>query len=413
MERQERTEVMHSRRNFIEGATAGLVVALARPARVFGANNKIRLGIIGAGARGKEIMQLALSCPDTEIIGIADIYTRRLEEGKKYASNAKTYLDYRHLLEDKSIDAVLIATPQHLHCEHFVASIDAGKHVYQEKTMAFTVEHAKRMRAAYQRAGKRTVQVGFQGCSTGQNADAKEFLKDDTMGKITAIHSHMYRNTPHGHPQWTRPILPDMTEESIIWKSFEGDTAHHDFDPNRYINWRFYWDYSGGNFYENMCHQLAFWYKLMGLKIPTVVYTGGGVYLWKDGREVPDTMSVSMEHQEEILFTWDSGFGNSELGITDHVLGTDGTIINASEMNGPVRYIPQKVNRPDGTELQGQQRTPVNAHMKNFLDCIRSGQEPNAPFDLGFRVSIACRMAVDSYRFRRSLRWDPEKEEIV
>jgi predicted dehydrogenase len=405
---------MPSRRHFIEGAAgAGLAVVLAQPARVLGANNRIRLGIIGAGARGTQIMRLALSCPDTDMVGIADIYTRRLEEGKKHAPNAKTYLDYRHLLEDKSIDAVLIATPQHLHCEHFVASLDAGKHVYQEKTMAFTVEHAKRMRTAYQRAGKRTVQIGFQGCSTGQNADAKDFLKSGTMGKITAIHSHMYRNTPHDHPQWTRPILPNMNQENIIWNAFEGEAAHHNFDPNRYINWRFYWDYSGGNFYENMCHQLAFWYKLMGLKIPAVVYTGGGVYLWKDGREVPDTMSVSMEHEEEILFTWDSGFGNSELGITDHVLGTDGTIVNASEMDGPVRYFPQKVNRPDGKELQGQKRTPITAHMQNFLDCIRSGQEPNAPFDLGFRVSVACRMAVDSYRFRRSLRWDPKKEEIV
>lgn len=403
---------MHSRRNFIEGVAAGVAATLARPSRVLGANDRIRLGIIGPGARGKQIMRQAIGCPNTEMVGIADIYTRRLEEARKYAPDAKTYLDYRHLLEDKSIDAVLIATPQHLHCEHFVASLDAGKHVYQEKTMAFTVEHAKRMRAAFQRAGKRTVQIGHQGCSMGQNADAAEFLKSGNLGKITAIHGHMFRNTPHGHPQWTRPILPDMTTENIIWKSFEGEAAHHEFDPNRYINWRFYWDYSGGNFYENMCHQLAFWYKIMNLQIPAVVYTGGGVYLWKDGREVPDTMSVSMQHPEEILFTWDSGFGNNELGITEDVMGTDGTIANASEMDGPVRYLPQKVNRPGGTEVVGQRKTPESAHMQNFLDCIRSGQEPNAPFELGFRVAIACRMAVDSYRASRPIRWDPKTEQM-
>jgi predicted dehydrogenase len=403
---------MHSRRNFIEGVAAGVAATLARPSRVLGANDRIRLGIIGPGARGKQIMRQAIGCPNTEMVGIADIYTRRLEEARKYAPDAKTYLDYRHLLEDKSIDAVLIATPQHLHCEHFVASLDAGKHVYQEKTMAFTVEHAKRMRAAFQRAGKRTVQIGHQGCSMGQNVDAAEFLKSGNVGKITAIHGHMFRNTPHGHPQWTRPILPDMTTENIIWKSFEGEAAHHEFDPNRYINWRFYWDYSGGNFYENMCHQLAFWYKIMNLQIPAVVYTGGGVYLWKDGREVPDTMSVSMQHPEEILFTWDSGFGNNELGITEDVMGTDGTIANASEMDGPVRYLPQKVNRPGGTEVVGQRKTPESAHMQNFLDCIRSGQEPNAPFELGFRVAIACRMAVDSYRASRPIRWDPKTEQM-
>jgi predicted dehydrogenase len=404
---------MHSRRSFMEGIAAGAAVTALSSSRVLGANERIRIGIIGPGARGKEIMKMALSCPNTEIVGAADVFTRRLEEAKKMAPGAKTYLDYRYLLEDKSIDAVLIATPQHLHCEHFVASLDAGKHVYQEKTLAFTVEHAKRMRAAYQRAGKRTVQVGHQGCSMGQNTDAFEFMATGYVGKITSIHAHMYRNTPHDKPQWTRPILSDMTPENIIWKSFLGEAPPHDFDPNRYINWRFFWDYSGGNFYENMCHQLAFWYKVLNLKIPTATTTVGGIYLWKDGREVPDTMSVNMQHPEELLFTWDSGFGNSALGITEHVLGVDGTIINGSEMDDGIRYQPQKVNRPNGAEIVGRRTTPETAHMQNFLDCVRSGHEPNCPFDLGYRVAIATRMAVDSYRQGRTLKWDASKEEVV
>jgi predicted dehydrogenase len=204
-----------------------------------------------------------------------------------------------------------------------------------------------------------------------------------------------------------------MTAENIIWRSFEGEAQPHAFDPNRYINWRFFWDYSGGNFYENMCHQLAFWYKVLNLQIPAAVTTVGGIYLWKDGREVPDTMSVAMEHPEEFLFTWDSGFGNSELGITEYALGTDGTVINANEMGGPVRYLPQKINRPDGVEVVGQTKTGRNAHMENFIDCIRTGKEPNAPFELGYRVAIATRMAVDSYRQRRTLRWDAKAEQVV
>jgi predicted dehydrogenase len=331
------------------------------------------------------------------------------------APQAKTYLDYHHLLEDKSIDAVLIATPQHLHCEHFVAAIDSGKHVYQEKTMAFTVEHAKRMRAALQRAGKRTVQIGHQGCSMGQIQDAFAFMKTGYVGKIACIHSHMYRPGQHGTGMWTRPIQPDMTAENIVWKLFQGESRAHEFDPNRYLNWRFFWDYSGGNFYENMCHQLAIWYKVLNLQIPTAVTTVGGVYLVKDGREVPDVMSANMQHPEELLFTWDSGFGNGNLGITEHVLGLDGTIINGSEMGAPIRYIPEKRNRPDGVEIEGPTkenlRDGTSAHMRNFFDCIRSGKEPNAPLELGFRVSIACRMAVDSYRLGRTLRWDAKKEE--
>jgi predicted dehydrogenase len=120
-------------------------------------------------------------------------------------------------------------------------------------------------------------------------------------------------------------------------------------------------------------------------------------------------MNVTLEHSEEILFSWDSGFGNNQLGTTEDVLGTDGTISKSQQ----IRYLPQKVNRPDGAEMLGSTRTAPNAHMQNFLDAIRSGQEPNCPFELGFRVSMACRMAVESYRQQRPVRWDAAKEEIV
>jgi predicted dehydrogenase len=400
---------MDSRRKFIGKMASGLATTIAAPGSVLGANERIRLGIIGAGDRGMQIVREAIACPGTEFVAFADIYTRRLEDAKKVAPAAKTYLDHRYLLEDKSIDAVLIATPQHLHCEHFVAALDAGKHVYQEKTMAFTVEHAKKMREAYKKAGKRIVQIGHQSCSFGQVDDAQQFLKTDKLGKITAIHAHMYRNTPHGKPQWSRPVYPDMTPENIIWKSFLGETAKRDFDANRYVNWRFYWDYSGGNVYENMCHQVSFWYKVLNLQIPKAVTMTGGLYLWKDGREVPDTMNVSMVQPEDILFSWDSGFGNNHLGVSEEILGTDGTI---SKTQQSIRYSPQKVNRPDGTDLVGQTKTAPSAHMQNFLDCIRTGKTPNCPFDVGYRVSIACRMAVESYRQGRTIKWDAVKEEL-
>ncbi len=408
---------MDSRRNFIGKVASGVAGALAVPSSVLGANERLRVGIIGAGARGTELVRQAIACPDIEFAAFADIYSRRLEDAKKLAPNAATYYDHRRLLDDKTIDAVIIATPQHLHCEHFTAAIGAGKHVYQEKTMAFSVDHAKRMRAAYQKdAGKHVVQVGHQSCSSGQVVDALEFLQGGkgnnggpNLGRITAIHAHMYRNTPHGKPQWSRPVYPDMTPENILWNSFQGEAAKHDFDANRYINWRFFWDYSGGNVYENMCHQISFWYKTLGLQIPTKVNMTGGIYLWKDGREVPDTMNVSMEHPEDVLVSWDSGFGNDALGVTEDVLGTDGTISKGAQ----IRYRPQKVNRPDGAEVQGKTTASPLAHMQNFFDCVRSGKEPNCPFDVGFRVSVACRMAVESYRQNRAMTWDPKREEIA
>jgi predicted dehydrogenase len=240
-------------------------------------------------------------------------------------------------------------------------------------------------------------------------ADAVNFSKSALVGKVTAIHAHMYRNTPHGKPQWSRPVYPDVTPETVLWKSFLGEAPDREFDANRFINWRFYWDYSGGNVYENMCHQLSFWYKAMGLQIPNSATMTGGVFLWKDGREVPDTMNVSMEHAEELLFSWDSGFGNNHFGSSETVLGTDGTI----EKGQQIRYYPQKVNRPDGAEMMGATKSGNSAHMQNFLDCIQTGKEPNCPFDLGFRVSVACRMAVESFRQGRTVRWDAVEEEIV
>lgn len=400
---------MASRRNFLSTVASGLATSLAAPASVLGSNNRIRVGIIGPGSRGQELMRQALACENVEITAAADVYTRRLEEAKAIAPQAKTFSDYRSILEDPSIDAVLIATPQHLHCEHFVAALEAGKHVYLEKTMAFTVAHAKKMRGAFRRASGRVVQIGHQSCASGMMADALAFLASEPMGKITAIHMTMYRNTPHGCPQWARPVYPDMTPENIVWKAFLGEAPERPFDANRYINWRFFWDYSGGNVYENMCHQIAFWYKALNLSIPRRAATTGGMYLWKDGREVPDTMCVTLEQPEEILISWNSGFGNNHLGSGEDVLGTDGTIQKASQ----IRYTPQRVNVRDRAERLGTSRAPQHALMEDFFRCILNDGEPACPFDLGFRVSIACRMAVESYRQGRSVAWNEQLEEIV
>jgi len=400
---------MSSRRTFL-GQVATGIGGLAIPAAVLGANDRLRFGIIGYGARGQDIVRDALNCPNTEFTAVCDIYTVQREKAKSLAPSIKTFIDHRLMLEQKDLDFVLIATPQHLHCEHFVDSIQAGKHVYQEKTMAFTVAHAKRMRAAYEPVkSKQIVQVGHQGCSSGHVADAESFLAGGKLGKITGIDAAMYRNTPHGKPQWSRPIRPDMTPENIVWSKFLGEAPQIPFDANRYENWRFFWDYSGGNVYENMCHQVAFWYKVLDLRIPQAVTMTGGLYLWKDGRQVPDTMSVSMVQPEEMLFSWVSGFGNANLGVTEQVLGSDGTIARGMQ----IRYVPEKVNRPDGEALIGQTPTARSAHMQNFVDAIRDGKEVNCSFDLGYRVAIACRMAVESYRQGRTMRWDASAQEIV
>jgi predicted dehydrogenase len=397
---------MQTRRNFIGNVATSLAGSIAT-GRVLSANERLRVGVIGVGDRGTQLTREAMSSPGVEVAAFADVYARRLGDAAKLAHGAQTTDDYRRLLDDNSIDAVIIATPQHLHADCFIAAMNAGKHVYIEKAMAFTAAQAKQMRTAYQRAA-RTVQVGHQHCSHGHVTDASNYLASGIVGQVTAIRATMYRNTPHGKPQWTRPVYPDMTPETIAWNAFLGPAPARDFDPDRYINWRLFYDYSGGNVHESLSQQLAFWYKVMALEIPSAVTMTGGIYRWQDGREVPDQMSVVMQH-EKVYFSWESGFGNNHPGVNEDVLGTDGTIARGQQL----RYFPQKVNRPDGVEMMGQTNTLPRAHMENFFEAIRTGKQPNCPFEIGYRVSIACAMAIESLYSGRTVQWDPVAEEIV
>jgi predicted dehydrogenase len=416
---------MSNRREFILAGTASLAAGglyqssgLYASSRVLGANDRIRFGLIGCGGRGQAIFRAAIKAPNTEAVAVADIYTRRLEEAKRIAPGVKTYSDFRRLLDDKSIDAVLIATPQHQHALNFVPAIQAGKDVYQEKTMAFNPDHARRMRHAFL-ASNRVVQVGIQSTSSPALARARELVSTGPMGKITAIHSHMYRNSPYGG--WKRQIPEDCNPEHIDWKAFEGEAAYHPFDPNRVINWRFYWDYSGGNIFENMVHQVGFWFKAMDLQIPERVTMSGGNY-FSPGMQPPDTMDVSMALPEKILFTWNSGFGSSYYGEDEFVLGTEGTVVRNGDTEG-VTYIPSK-SRSDAKAARASGEgsgaadivgggDETDMHMRNFLDCVRNRKEPDCPFEIGFRSAIACQMAVASYRQGREVRWDAETEQIV
>src|SRR5208283_4750407 len=294
---------MSSRRAFIQKALGGSAALAAHglfpSSRVLGANDRIRIGLIGAGGRGTQIFKAALKCPNVEGVAVADVYTRRLDELKERVPTIKTYSDFRKLLDDKSLDAVLIATPQHLHALNFVPAIQAGKDVYQEKTMAFNPDHAKRMRKALEGSG-RVVQVGIQSTSSSAVAQVREYLQPEHIGQITQLHTFHYRNAPYGG--WKRPVPADCDLQHVDWKAFEGEAKEHPFDPNRLINWRFFWEYSGGNVFENMVHQVGFWYKLLDLKIPQKVTMVGANYLSPD-MQVPDTMDVSMIQQEKILFT--------------------------------------------------------------------------------------------------------------
>lgn len=385
---------------------------------VLGANNRIRIGLIGAGSRGREIFRAALRCPDVEAVTVADVYSRRLDEVKSLAPGVKTTRNFRELLDDKSIDAVLIATPQHQYALNFVPAIQAGKDVYQEKTMAFNPDHARRMRAAWSGSG-RIVQIGMQMNSGPGIAKVRELATPERIGTITAIQAHHFRSAAYGG--WLREIPADCDVDHIDWAMFQGEASSHPFDPQRYMNWRFYWDYSGGNVFENMVHQLGFWHQTLGLNIPESV-TMTGANLLSPKMQVPDTMNVTMNHGGKILFTWSSMFSNAFYGEThDYLFGTHGTVLH--DESEEVAYFPPgkeitSENKTKGGQIPSDQRSAgykdsTSRHMQNFFDCVRSRQEPICPFELGFRTAITCQMAIASHRQKRSVGWDVEKQDIV
>ena len=264
------------------------------------------------------------------------------------------------------------------------------------------------------------VQVGVQSVSGKAFARVRELAAPDRMGTITAVHTHHYRNRPYGG--WKRSIPPDCNLEHVAWKEFQGEAAPHDFDPQRFINWRFFWDYSGGNVFENMVHQVAFWYKALGLKIPRRVTMAGYNYL-SPGMEVPDTMDVSMDQPENLLFTWNSAFGNNYFGEDgyDFALGNKGTVIRVLDK---VTFQPQENHSTQKAEtpgsvggepdiVGGSDDDDTQTHMRNFFDCVRSRKEPSCTFELGFNSAIACQMAIASLRQGRTVQWDPDKMDIV
>jgi predicted dehydrogenase len=348
-------------------------------------------------------------------VAAADVYTHRLDAIKQVAANLTTHTDFRRLLDDKSIDAVLIATPQHQHALNFVPAIQAGKDVYQEKTMAFTPEHAKRMRQAYEGSG-RVVQIGIQSTSGPGFAQAKQFATPERLGVITLVHAHHYRNAPYGG--WKRRIPADCDPQHVDWSGFQGEATPRPFSSDRVINWRLYWDYSGGNVFENMVHQVGFWYKVLDLQIPEQETMTGANFL-SPHMEPPDTMDVSMR-LPNLLFTWNSAFGNRHYGETDDVVGgTKGTLVR--HQDGAVRYIPDRRttsgneetrSRPSRVETASDAEE-TQAHLQNFLNCVRSREQPNCPFEIGFRSAITCQLAIASYRQGRTVRWDASREEIV
>jgi predicted dehydrogenase len=393
-----------TRRDFLQQAGLGAAAFLVYPpATVLGSNDRLRVGMIGVGNRGQDLLQEVVAVRGVQLVAIADIYSRRRDEARKLAPGIETFDDHRRLLDRKDIEAVIVASPLHSHARHFLDALSAGKDLYAEKTMTWSIPEAEQCLAAAKDSG-RVVQIGLQFQSSGALADARTWIRDGMVGKVSQVESWMSRNTRHGQGQWVRPVPADCTPQNVNWNAFLNGRPDRPFDPYRVINWRLFWEFSGGNVTENMVHQMAWIMTALNLPVPAAAYMSGGVFSEKDGREVPDTIAVTLDFPNDMVVTWQSTFSNSHYGLGERILGSDGTIehgwAKSDMVNGEegefVRYAPERANRPSAAALTG--KTKDQDHMSNWIECIRTRKTPNAPAEIGYRSAIAAHMANLSYR---------------
>src|SRR5438093_552371 len=312
-----------TRRRFIHSGaalTAAAQVSKSSP------NGKISVGMIGTGARAQELMQVILKLPqEAEIVGVVDAYKGRVERDiERTSRRAKAYASYHDLLAQKSIDAVVVATPDHWHRRIIMDAIAADKDVYSEKPMTYrSSEGVEIVNAA--RAAGRIVQVGSQGVSSDSDRKAKDLILSGKLGKVTMIRASYNRNTASG--AWIYPIPPDASPKTVDWEMFLGPAPKRPFSLERFFRWRCYEDYSGGIATDLFVHLCTTIHYLMDAKMPSSVMAMGQLYRWKESRDVPDTINALLQYPEGFAVNLGSSFNNqfsSEAGF--QVLGTEGTL---------------------------------------------------------------------------------------
>lgn len=424
-----------SRRGFFKRAGIGgaLLSTPSAFARVLGANDRLNIGFIGVGGRGGWLMDLVLKHkqqhPDVEIVAVCDVYQKRLAAASKKAGGAKMYVHHQELLERSDIDAVFVATPDHWHAPATLLAMEKGKDVYVEKPMTHTVEEAKVV-AHKAKELNRIVQVGVQGTSWTRWQKIKEIVESGRIGKVVAVQGTYSRNDPQG--DWNWPIDaaagPDgKGEDRIDWAQWLGDAPAREFDADRFFRFRKYWDYSGGIATDLHYHIAAPFHVALPNEHPTRVTGMGGIWVYKDGREVPDTFLTAADYPSNYSMTIQSSQVN-ENGPVMLLRGTEATIHLGDEWEGPqgrqrnyAQIVPESPFAEQFKKKFGTEEIRVDnvgnegdlKHVDNFLDCVRSRKQPNCHADLGFKVMTTIDLSVRSYRRGKMYYFDAEREQVV
>jgi predicted dehydrogenase len=417
------------RRDFLKAAAlaAGPAVISAR-----GANNKINLGWIGVGTRGNAgIEWLHTASPnDVNFVAVCDTYEGYIARAKDrvksiWGNTPQAYKDYRDLLADKSIDAVFIMTPEHLHHDMTIAALEAGKNVYIEKPLAHTIEEGFDIVHAWEKAGK-IVQVGTQNRSSSLYKKAKELIQQGMIGDVHFVRAFWYRNGLPNEPSWRYAIPPEATPQNTDWARFLGPAPKRDWDPHRYFQWRLYWDYSGGISTDLLVHQTDIVNFMLGKTVPRSCMASGGIYRWTDrtdDRDVPDCLSAVYDYADKLQVNYSCYLGNEFFGYGEEIFGNEGTIrvMNRQDLYfEPETYNARRAGAPSRAPANIQARHAIHLngradfneadgainHFRNFIQAVLGKEKVIAPPPVGQQAAISGHMATISFKNQKKVLWD-------
>jgi predicted dehydrogenase len=397
-------------------AGGGLLLSQASRARAAspGPNNQIRLAVVGCGGRGRDVLGVFLQHPEIVCAAVCDVDDAMLAKAvaqveQNRGKRPDTAKDFRRVLDRKDVDAVLIATPDHWHALPTVYACQNGKDVYVEKPLATTIDEGRAMLEAAKRH-ERVVQMGTQWRSGQHWKEAIDFVRSGKLGKISLARAWSYHDWlgDIGNPPDSQPPA------GVDYDLWLGPAPKRAFNPNRFhFNFRWFWDYAGGLMTDWGVHQINIILWAMGVSHPKSVSASGGKYVLNDNSETPDTQ-VAVYEFPTFTMIWEHkvgtgvGLNGRPWGIS--FTGTEGTLILTNKEWELISEPKKKGLESRKVSFSEDERLP---HVRNFLDCVRSRQQPNENLELGHHVSAVAHLGNISLRCGRKIQWDGEHERIL
>ncbi|MBI1897919.1 MAG: Gfo/Idh/MocA family oxidoreductase [Acidobacteria bacterium] len=390
---------MTTRRQVLRGAA---FTALSY-GRILGANDRLQLGLIGAGGRGRSVMGQFQKTGRVDVRAVCDVYSARIDEALTRAPGAKGFADHRRLIELKEVDAVLIGTPDHWHKDVCIDAFRAGKDVYCEKPLTRLREEGPEIVRACRVHG-RIGQVGTQQRSGTVYLEARErFVKSGLLGKVSHVHCIW-----HGGPPRPLRLEPAEKPPNLDWARYLGPVKWRDWNPPQYFNFRAFLDFGGGKLTDFGAHWIDVVHMFMGMDAPLSAVAAGGVFhTFHDGRTAPDTISALWEYPG---FTVNFESFSVPRAAEYHVefLGEGGRLwINRN------RYEFHPADKGAEPVIQKFPGDITYQHVQNFIECCRSRKPPNADVYIGHRSCQAVLLANQSYIEKRRIRFDGDREEVL